>query len=842
MRAIGRVLRYLAIGIVALVVVAIALGSYLVSRSLPDYGAELRVAGIGDEIEILRDYRAAPHVFARTDADVYFGLGFVHAQDRLWQMELRRRAAQGRLSELFGVWGGWLGLSETLLRADVTMRAIDLQGAARRSLESFSPEARSALDAYAAGVNAWLAVVDDQALGAGAPELLALGAGVAPWRPEDSIAAFKLLSARLAGSMFSELRRARFAIAVGAERVQDLFPDDASRGVTALTPYAALFGEDAQFADAGPEPAVPDWLAQAAPFPFGADPERFGGASNAWAVSGDRSSTRTPLLASDPHLELTAPGIWYAARLEFADGGVIGGTVPGVPAVLVGRNTQVAWGLTTLPADVADIYIERVNPDDENQYKTPDGWAEFESRLVTIPLAGGEAVEARLRSTRHGPVLPLDWPAVAAVTPGGHVASLSWTVLSEQDRSLEAALRLMRAGSVADATPLADLVTAPVQNVIIADREHIGLFSVGRVPRRHAEHTTRGRTPAPGWIDENDWRGWLRLDEMPRAIDPASGVVANANNRTTDAPFPLHLSYDWAAPYRMQRLAKVLNNREYHTLRGFLAIQNDTVSPMARAVLPLIAAQLWKAQDDEAGLRRDALNRLAQWNGDMDPFLAEPLIFSAWSRALTRRLTEDELGGLSEHYSGARPLFLERVYRDIDGAAGRWCDDGRTPDLEDCALMASLALDDALAELTEGHGASIAGWRWGKAHEAFHRHQPFGDAPVLGEILNIRHETGGGDHTLLRGRFTGEGPAPYQNVHAGGYRAVYDFADLDRSLYAIATGESGHFLSRHYDDFVETWRAGEYASLSLERKDAEAGAVGVTRLLPAEPAPLAQSE
>ncbi|MCI4661849.1 MAG: penicillin acylase family protein [Neomegalonema sp.] len=828
-------MRWVLMSVLLLALFLGGLSYYFLSRSLPSYNTAVTLPDLRGETEIVRDARAVPHIFAKTDYDGFFALGFVHAQDRLWQMEMRRRIARGQMTELIGWMADWAGRREYLLRIDETMRAIDLQGSAERSLAHFSPEARRHLEAYAAGVNAWLGVVNDEALGRGAPELMMLGATVDRWTPADSIAALKLTAMLLSGGIYQELRRARYLVALGPELTADLFPEDQSSAVIGLPREEAVlpFASPERIARALPE----DW-----PLPH--DPIAKSGASNAWAISAARSSSNAPLLAADPHLPLSAPSIWYVARVEFPGIGVIGGTIPGIPAVLIGRNASIGWGLTTLAADTQDLFIEKVNPDNPDEYLTPEGWRPFEKRVEPIALGDGTAVEVVLRRTRHGPVLPLSWQRIAEVTPDGHVAAVAATLLSDEDRTLEAVMTMMRAPDVESAQRIAPLVTAPTQNVIIADRNGIAQFAVGAVPLRDTASRLQGRVPVPGWQAENDWVGLMRAPELPAVIDPPSGAVANANNRITDAPFPRHLTHDWPEDWRMRRIRKLLDGRDFHSLAGFQAIQNDTVSEMARTVLPLIAQPLWsRLQSEQEGPRRAALEKFAQWNGDMDAFLAEPLIFVAWMRALVRRLTAEKLGDLAGGYAGIRPQFLMRVFRNEGGAAARWCvlpdepEPTRDP-METCRKIARRALNDAVGALANRYGEDMSNWRWGRAHQAVHNHVPLGFTP-LHVLSNIRHESGGGRDTIKRGLFRGNGPNPYENIHAGGLRVVYDFADLDRSVYAMATGQSGHFFSRHYDDFIEDWRSGEYQPLSLDRSDAEAGSVGITVLRPMLKDPLA---
>ncbi|TPE53824.1 penicillin acylase family protein [Amaricoccus solimangrovi] len=797
---------------------AAALVYYLATQSLPDYDRTYRLDGPRAEIRIPRDSHAVPHILATNDADAFFGLGFVHAQDRLWQMTLLRRTAQGRLSELFG--------AETL-PIDRLMRALDLYGLARQAADRQDPATRAALEAYSVGVNAWLRVVRDEALGRGAPEFFLFDARLAPWTPADSVAILKLMALRLTDKAERETLRASLSLSLPPERLRDILPESPNAAVMALPKYSELL------------PGAPgNWsLASAGPLDP-APPLDLAGASNAFAATGARAARGAPLIASDPHLALSAPSIWMLARMNLEAGPVIGGTIPGIPAVLIGRNPDLAWGLTSSYLDDQDVYVEKLDPADPGRYLTPEGYRPFVARKVKIAVKGAEPVEEELRWTRHGPVVPPDRFGVAAVTPPGHVASLAWTALTPEDGSIAAAIELMRAHSIREAREAARDVIAPSMNLTLADRSSVGLQMTGAAPARRPESTSQGRIPSPGWLAVNDWQGRRPFEENPWVVDPPSGIVVNTNNRITEAAFPDHLSFDWGDDYRIRRAAKLLGEREYHSLDSFIEIQTDTVSQAARDLLPLIARDLWysgepTAADPVARQRQLALERLANWTGEMNENDPEPLIYAAWIRALKRRLAVDELGPMVDEVP-LDAMFIERVYRDAEGASA-WCDVRQTTAKEDCVEMARRALDDALAELQESYGPRLESWRWGDAHVAIHRHTPLGDIPGLRQLVNIRQGTAGGDDTLMRGLTPGGGPYPYRNVHAAGLRVVQDFADPDSSVFIVATGESGHPLSRHYDDLADPWRRGEYIPMALDLDRVRAGSAGTTTLLPAAP-------
>ncbi|NOX73717.1 MAG: penicillin acylase family protein, partial [Alphaproteobacteria bacterium] len=721
----ARVFRWLLrlfVGLSVLSLAAMALAYYLASGSLPDYNRDYTVTGLKTPVEIVRDNNNVPHIFSDQDSGTYFGLGFAHAQDRLWQMTMLRRTAQGRLSEVFGA---------RTLEIDDYIRRLDLYTLSEVSFQYQGGAAQAALEAYAAGVNAWIETVRTEALGRGAPEFFMFGAKIQPWRPADSLAILRLMALRGSSQMAAEILRARTSLTLGdnQDRLLDILPDAPGPGSAALPAYGFLFK------------GLPQVLTASLPRdPLDPVPAfSFAGASNAWAAAPSRSTSQSTLLANDPHLAFSAPSIWMLARLQLASGDVIGGTIPGMPLVLAGRSDQLGWGITASYLDDQDLRIEKVNPDNPDEYLTPDGYKPFITREITIKVKDAPPVRRLLRWTENGPVLPAARYDIGAVTPAGHVASLSWTALVADDRSMTAALRLMGAGNVYDAIEAVRDYTAPSQNLILADKTNIAFQMIGKMPDRALGNQGQGRIPSQGWLAENRWAGTLPYENNPRIVNPSSGLLANTNNKTVDRPFPNHVTYDWGDSQRIERLQKLMGSREVHTSASFIEAQLDEVSFSARALLPLIARDLWfeldsPRPDSPESLRKTALDLLAAWNGEMNEHMPEPLIYAAWMRALQQRLIQDELGPLARDFTTPEPVFLERVFRDVNNAS-EWCDVVQSSTIETCTEIARVALDTALAGLLKTYGPRVESWRWGDAHQAMQDNAALGDIPLLSWLV-----------------------------------------------------------------------------------------------------------
>jgi penicillin amidase len=656
---------------------------------------------------------------------------------------------------------------------------------------------------------------------------------IAPWQPEDSIAILKLLAVQMSTHLESEVLRARLSLLLNDTQLRDLLPYDPSAGIINTLNYSALI----------PEIDKGVILAEASSNKFGSlspfSAKNLGGASNAWAASSALTALDGPLLANDPHTSFTAPALWYLARLSLQSHDVIGATIPGMPVVLLGRNTKLGWGMTSSYLDDQDLLVEMQNPKDPNFYRTSDGWAQYVTRPSIIKIKDHSPVTIILKWSKNGPILPLDQFNLNHITPNNYDIALSWTGLSSNDTSMTALMRLMTSTSVFQGIEAGRKFVAPSQNVTLVDKYNIALATFGTTPNRSVDHQTQGRMPALGYLERNQWHGAQPFSKNFKEINPPSGILGNTNNKLPTGDFPDHMSFDWGDTQRIQRWLSLMKMREVHTRESFIGAQLDTVSPTARSLLPAIGAELWFSDGSApkgtpAARRARALSMMVAWNGEMNEHLPEPLIYSAWMRALQDRVIRDEVGPLADSFTHIDPVFLSRVFRGTEGA-GVWCDIVQTIQLETCPEIAQQALDVALQSLSETYGSVIESWRWGDAHQATQDHPVLGDVGLLRYLVNIRQSTSGGDNTLMRGLTRGTGSKPYENVHGAAYRGIYDFADPDSSVFILSTGQSGHPLSRHYDDLGILWRRGEYVPMSLDRNLARAAAVGISSLKPLYP-------
>ncbi|HSN20550.1 MAG TPA: penicillin acylase family protein [Usitatibacter sp.] len=751
------------------------------ARSLPQLDGTAPAPGLSAAARIVRDVEGVPHIFAASERDGWFAMGYAHAQDRLWQMEFQRRVAQGRLSELLG---------ERAYDVDRLMRTLGIARVSERIVANLDAGTRANLEAYAAGVNAFLAAKPVLPVG-----FQVFGIEPAPWKPADSIGWLLVMAWDLSGNWRLELARLRFSAKLGPQRTAELLPPYPGDKYPPLPDLHALYAEVAPQANA---------LLAAYPPPG----ESIG--SNNWVVSGARSETGKPLLANDPHLGLQAPSLWYLAHVSTPQGNVVGGTLPGIPFVVLGRNDRLAWSMTTTNSDTQDLFVERVVPGDPSRYVTPTGTARFEVRDEVIRV-GNEERHIRVRSTRHGPVISDAVKAAHDAAPSGGVIALSWAGLTEENATARAGFRMNRARNEAEFIDALRDFTAPHQNVVFADRDgHIGLIAAARVPVRRPDNEAMGRVPVPGWDARYDWQGFLPFEQMPRVLDPPEGEIVTANDKITPPGYRPFLGFDWFPPYRSDRIRERLAMKAKHSIDSFASIQADTVSRLARELLPFALAA---RPATEAGKKARSL--LEGWNADMRADERAPLAFAGWYRELTRLVYSDELGELFHDSWDMRATFMIAVMKNENGE-GRWCDDVTTPARESCAGMAARAFDRAAEDLGKRYGGIE---RWGEAHYATGDQRPFGFMPIVKRLFNIEPRTPGDTYSIDVGHyFMRDEERPFANRHAPSLRAIYDLADLDRSLYIQSTGESGNFLSPWYASFAERWAKVRYIPIPTRRE------------------------
>jgi len=779
----------------ALAALALAIYAW---RASPRTAGEAVLPGLEAPLRIERDAHGIPTIRAANMHDLMFGLGVVHAQDRLWQLETHRRIGAGRLAEAFGA---------PAIDTDRFLRALGVRRAAAAQWAQTTGEAREALLAYAQGVNAVLR----HQMKARPPEMMILGVRPEDWEPVDSLAWAIMMAWDLGANWGTELLRLRLALKLPVERIDQLLPPYPGDKPLPTADYAALFKSLKLDANASTQTAAIDKLLQSAP-----ESGIEGIGSNNWVLAGSHTTTGKPLLANDPHLKLSAPALWYFARLEAPGFKAAGATMPGLPLVVLGQNEHIAWGFTNTGPDVQDLYLERFKPDDPTMVQVSGGgWAKLAVAQETIKVKGGADVKLAVRISRHGPLISdaggFDDVTGAKGKPAYGVA-MRWTALDADADAVGVGLALNRAKTVQELVAATRGWVAPMQNMVVADREgRIGFVAPGRVPVRKPENDLKGMVPSPGWDARYDWAGWVPADETPREFDPPRGWIATANQRIHGPDYRHYITSDWALPYRQQRIEQLLRARRRHSMDDLRAMQADEKSLATERLLPWLA----KASSNHA-LAAAAKQQLQGFDGAMAADRAAPLIFWAWMRHLTKGVLADELGSVYERSLGGR-TFREAMEGVLDRNDAWWCDDKTTPAVETCAALADAALGSALDELQQRFGDDVAAWRWGGAHQARSEHRPFSRVKALARFYELRTPVGGDTFTINVSRVTFR-PDPntgelYLDEHGPGLRALYDLADPAQSRVMHSSGQSGLPWSNHYRDFVGPWTRVEYVPL-----------------------------
>lgn len=844
MRVIRRIV--LIVLILALIVAVAGLGGvfYLTRRPFPQTNGTLRADGLTTPVTVIRDKMGIPHIYADNPHDLFFAQGYVHAQDRLWQMDFYRRTGAGRLSEL----------SPAQIGTDKFLRTLGWRRAAQADLDVVSDQSRDILDAYAEGVNSFLATNRDKL----PLEYFVLGlfAGLEPpqdWTPVDSMQMAKVLGWDLSGNWDSELFRAalidQFGPDDGPNVVASLYPAyDAERPVIIRSDELAWGSLSRSLLAQNRE--LQDLLGTRTPET----------GSNNWVISGERTTTGKPILANDPHLGIGMPGIWYFNALHCQPVSaacpfdVMGSSLTGVPGIILGHNARIAWGATNVGPDVQDLFIEHID-DDQYEYRGEMLPLETTTEVITIngklpddyepspnevnaydPDTDTTTVTLTVRFTQHGPLISDVSSTTDDLIDDGEAVAFAWTAINAPEETLDAFLGINQAQNWDDFRNALSLYGTPSQNFVYADVDgNIGYQMPGRIPIRAQGN---GELPVPGWSGEYDWVGYIPFDELPSTFNPEKGYIATANNAVVDESYGHFISSEWAV-YRAQRLHDLFENQQVFNIEDVKQMQGDNYNVSASEIAPALNDL---SVDGDA---QKVLDAIRAWDFvDQRDSVGAGAYETFWL-FLLRNTLDDELGDLAPEYVSGGDFNREVMRRMLDQPDARWWDNINTTDVTETRddILAK-SLSDAAAALTAEFGADSTGWNWGKLHTATFRHQVMGGQPVAfmfnrGPVAvdggsGILNNTGGN----LNVSYTdpGDPPAKLATIFAErtvpSLRIIDNLSDWNASLYIHTTGQSGLPYHPHYEDMIDLWRNIQYVPMWWERDSIEADAEATLTLSP----------
>ncbi|MER2494071.1 penicillin acylase family protein [Catenovulum sediminis] len=794
---------------------------YVLDLSLAQNHQQIKVPELNAPVTIDYDHNAIPTISASEDLAVFYGMGFVHAQNRLWQMEMNRRTAAGRLSEILG---------RSTLESDKLMRVLGLYENAKKMWQQLPADDKKVLTAYVKGVNAGMAQLNVLP-----PEFLLYQHQPEKWTEVDSLSWMQLLSFQLSNSMLTDIQRAALIQAYGLEKTQALMPLDID--ASAITQLATV----QNMADL--EPLIA--LAQN----FQAQQKQFVG-SNSWVVSGKHTKSGQPLLANDPHLAYSTPAIFYLAKLNGDKLAAEGASFPGLPFIVIGRNAQIAWGLTNMMADTQDIYVERVNPHNINQYLYDGKYLAMQLKTELIEVKSDflkpaePAVTINIRRTIHGPVI-----SDLNRSENSFAYSLKWTGDEQNGGTFSSFLALNYAQNWTQFKQALSTFVAPVHNFVYADKQgNIGRYAPGLIPLR-SENS--GMLPKPGWLSDTNWQGWVEHAQLPQQYNPPSGMIVAANHNLLAEDYPFYLGNDWAPGYRAQRVQSLLQSLVQSGAlaepQSFKNIQQDITLPKAPAFLTVIRdlqawlenhqAQTQNAENQQTEKYIQTLQFLANWQGEMSADSAQATIFSAWMAHFTRLLVEDDIQATADFINARNYLaqFKEQenlwlLQQVLSQGNTLWCDYQLTATTESCQQLLWIALQHAVDELEKSYSSDIENLQWRQVHHAHFPHFPMSDAKyltrsraksdnLLAGLFHRQAQSKGSGYTINVAPVTLDETRRFAQLVGPVYRQVIELADNGQFWFTAIAGQSGNPLSQHYDDFTDAHQAGRYFTFSSGGRD-----------------------
>ncbi|KGR86093.1 penicillin acylase family protein [Lysinibacillus odysseyi] len=757
-----------ALGIIAgLIAIALIAFNFYIGSSKPIIEGELTVSILEEDVKVVRDGDGVPHIDAQSDADLYRAQGYVQAQDRLFQMDLARRQASGRLAEVVGA---------AAVENDKFFRTFSLRDAAEKSWDGYDAQSKQVLEWFAEGVNAFM---KEERL---SYEFKLLGYEPEPWTPIDSLTIGKYMAYDLGGN-WSLLAFRHWAL--------NNLPEELTAELIVDYPKEAR-----SIIEANKESEVK----MAGSFPIEAIPNEFNGSNN-WVVSGEKSETGMPLLADDPHLGLSTPSIWYQMHLQSPEQNVSGVIFAGVPGIILGHNEDVAWGVTNVNPQVQDLYIEKQSPDNPYEFLYDGKYYEAEVRDEPIHVKGGNIVDFEVIVTKHGPVIS---DLVFDKEPVGEVFSMQWTAL-EPTRELQAVLGFNKSKNWQDFDLALRDFMAPAQNFVFADTTGtIAYRANGNIPIRKIGE---GKLPVPGDSSDYGWEGYIPYEELPTVINPEEGYIATANNKVVGEEYPYYITDFWAQPYRFERIVDLLESKEKLSVQDMKNIQMDTVNLYAAEFLPYFLKTIKEADVD--GKYTDIIASLEAWDYNETIDAPQPLVFNFLIEELKESLFAEEIPEEVYMMMPGKYQIMDNLLRDAyKGNEGMWIE--KAGGLERFVYK---SFEETIKELKDTYGDNYKKWAWGDFHQLTFDHSISAASDLVAWYLNPAPQPVGGSRTTVQAagnRINGK------VNHGASWRFVADVGNLSKADHIVGPGQSGHKKSEWYHDQVDDWAKGNYHTTRLD--------------------------
>ena len=762
--------------LVLLILAAIAGTVFLsgIKRSaIPQYKGELIASGLGSDVTVYRDERGMPHIYAANEHDLYFSVGYVMAQERLWFMDLIRRVTTGRLAEVMG---------EKLVPTDKFLRCLEMTQKSKMLLSKEDPQIVSYLQAYADGVNAYIAAAGKKL----PPEFRILGYKPDPWKLEDIANIIGYMGWDLAkDNLTADLSYYQVAQKLGAEKVSQLIPDWKAVNTLAFPDFKL---DENVIKNAKTFISSMDTLEKMGVASFSG--------SNNWAVSGKRSETGKSILSNDMHLSFGSPGIWMQMHQVIPGKlNVTGVVVPGEPFVVAGHNERIAWGETNLMVDDIDLFAEKINPQNENQYFFNGTWKDMVVKKEIIKIKGGKKDSIIIKYTHRGPIISGFRDVKNASL------SMRWSGYDFSDE-LRSVCLLNRAKGWDDFRSAISTFISASQNFAYADVDgNIGINTGGGIAIRKGN----GSIIRNGETDEYDWKGYVPFDQLPSSFNPEIGYVSSANNRTVSEDYPYYISSDFVLPYRINRIRQMLNEKEKFGIDDFKRMVLDQHSNYAALLTPFIL-KLNDRKNELTPEETNALSNFTNWDYDMDAGSITPTIFEFFRINFARNLLGDELGELyGQLYGTARDYY---IYRILTTGPDEWVDNIKTPQKETLDDIVLQSFKDCVSSLSLQYGGDQTKWKWGSIHKITIEH-PLGSIKILDRLFGFNSpefEIGGSNHTVSPYSY---GPG-FKVNHGASERHIFNTADWDESYTVIPTGESGIPASEFYLSQTKAYLEGKF--------------------------------